>query len=45
MTKPAQWVNRVSKEGVRIKERKDRQLYNMAPASAEEGFFFSSLLL
>ena len=45
MTKPAQSVNRVSREGVRIEKKKTiRQHYNMTPASAEAevGLFFPS---
>jgi hypothetical protein len=44
MTKPAQSVNRVSREGVRTEKKKTRrQHYNLTPASAEgeAGLFFS----
>jgi hypothetical protein len=41
LTKPAQSVNRVSREGGRIKEKETiRQYYNMFPASAEVGLIF-----
>ena len=44
--KPAQSVNRVLREGGRIKEKETiRQYYNMFPASAEVGLIFPSLLL
>ena len=46
MTKPVQSVNRVSREGVRIRERKDSQAtLTQATAKAEEPWFFPSLLL
>jgi hypothetical protein len=43
VTKPAQSVNRVSMDGMRIKKKKKiRQYYNMTPASveADAGSFF-----
>jgi hypothetical protein len=48
LTKPAQSVHGVSREGARIIKKKTiRQYYNMTSASAEAeaGLFFSSLLL
>jgi hypothetical protein len=48
VTKPAQSVNRVSRERIRIENKKTiRQHYNMSPVSAEAeaGLFFSCPLL
>ena len=47
MTKTAQSVNRISREGARIEKKTIRQHYDMTPdsAEAEAGLFFSSLLL
>ena len=46
MTKPAQSVNRVSREGVRIEKKKTIRLNTTQTcAEAEVGLFFSSLFL